>query len=66
MPDEEFLSKLGVAIEKGLIKVDEKMQTSREGVFAGGDVVNGGDTVVRAVSDGLKAAQAIDEYLKGR
>jgi len=66
VPDEEFLSKLGVAIEKGLIKVDEKMQTSREGVFAGGDVVNGGDTVVRAVSDGLKAAQAIDEYLKGR
>ncbi len=66
VPDEEFLSKLGVAVEKGLIKVDERMQTSREGVFAGGDVVNGGDTVVRAVSDGLKAAQAIDEYLKGR
>ncbi|HHF98707.1 MAG TPA: hypothetical protein ENL39_04390 [Candidatus Aerophobetes bacterium] len=49
---------------RGLIKVDQHYQTSRKGVFAGGDIVNGGGTVVRAVADGLHAAKAIDNYLK--
>jgi NADPH-dependent glutamate synthase beta subunit-like oxidoreductase len=38
--------------------------TSREGVFAGGDIVNGGDTVVQAVAEGKKAAEGIINYLK--
>ena len=37
--------------------------TSRPGVFAGGDVVTGPDLVATAVAAGLRAAQAIDEYL---
>ena len=41
----------------------ETFQTSREGVFAAGDCVNGGTTVVRAVADGRKAAQRIDAML---
>ncbi|MEZ0361095.1 MAG: NADPH-dependent glutamate synthase [Hydrogenobacter sp.] len=47
----------------GTVKVNEQFRTSIPGLFAGGDVVNGGDTVVRAVSHGRKAAKAIDEYL---
>ncbi|MFZ0454522.1 MAG: NADPH-dependent glutamate synthase [Ignavibacteriaceae bacterium] len=49
----------------GNIIVDEEtMKTSKEGVFAGGDIVTGGATVILAMGAGRKAAQAIDEYLK--
>lgn len=51
--------------ERGLILVDEETyMTSREGVFAGGDIVNGGDTVARAIGEGKKAAEGINNYLK--
>lgn len=52
----------------GLIKVTdpETGQTSREGVFAGGDGVTGPDLVVTAMVAGRKSAIAIDEYLKGK
>jgi glutamate synthase (NADPH) small chain len=49
----------------GNIIVNEAtMKTSKEGVFAGGDIVTGGATVILAMGAGRKAAQAIDEYLK--
>ncbi len=48
-----------------LIKIDrETGQTSRRGVFAGGDNVNGADLVVTALADGRRAAIAIDKYLR--
>jgi NADPH-dependent glutamate synthase beta subunit-like oxidoreductase len=34
--------------------------------FAGGDITNGGATVVQAIADGMKAAEAIREFLSGR
>jgi glutamate synthase (NADPH/NADH) small chain len=40
-------------------------QTSRPGVFAAGDIVNGGSTVVQAVAEGVQAAREIHEYLAG-
>ena len=36
-----------------------------EGIFAGGDVVNGGGTVVEAIAHGQRAATMIDRYLGG-
>ena len=42
----------------------ETMRTSKRGVFAGGDIVTGGATVILAMGAGRKAARAIDEYLK--
>jgi len=42
------------------------MATSREGVFAGGDVIGGSANVVQAIAGGRKAAIAIDKYLGGR
>ena len=39
------------------------MRTSKRGVFAGGDIVTGGATVILAMGAGRKAAKAIDEYL---
>ncbi len=41
------------------------LATSIEGVFAGGDVVNGGGTVIEAIAHGQQAAVAIDRYLEG-
>lgn len=50
--------------KKGCIEVDEKSgQTSREGVFAGGDVVSGAATVILAMGAGKKSAKAIDKYI---
>jgi glutamate synthase (NADPH) small chain len=49
----------------GNIVVDEStMETSKKGVFAGGDIVTGGATVILAMGAGRKAAAAIDSYLK--
>ncbi len=50
----------------GLVEVDEEtMQVKdRPGVFAGGDIVRGGGTVVEAVADGRRAAMAIVSQLK--
>jgi glutamate synthase (NADPH/NADH) small chain len=48
------------------IVVDDKQATTMEGVFAGGDIVRGGATVILAMGDGKVAAKGIDEYLKGR
>ncbi|MGC9318344.1 MAG: FAD-dependent oxidoreductase [Armatimonadota bacterium] len=52
--------------ERGLIATEGgSMRTSREGVYAGGDIVNGGDTVVQAVADGVRAADGIARFLRG-
>ena len=50
----------------GNIIADEAtMQTSKKGVFAGGDIVTGGATVILAMGAGRKAAAAINKYLNG-
>ncbi len=49
----------------GNILVDEtNMKTNKKGVFAGGDIVTGGATVILAMGAGRTAARAIDEYLQ--
>lgn len=50
----------------GGLKADDWGQTSREGVFAGGDAVSGAATVILAMGAGRKAASAIDKYLSAR
>jgi len=41
------------------------LATSQDGVFSGGDVNNGGSSVIEAIADGQRAAIAIDRYLGG-
>ncbi len=48
---------------KGTIVVNEGMQSALPMIFAGGDIVRGGATVILAMSDGRKAAKAMHEYL---
>ena len=49
--------------KKGTIVVNEGMQSALPMLFAGGDIVRGGATVILAMSDGRKAAKAMHEYL---
>ena len=46
----------------GLLLTDEVGHTTREGVFASGDVVTGAKTVVEAVANAKKVAKSIEEY----
>jgi glutamate synthase (NADPH/NADH) small chain len=51
--------------QRGYIEADaETLRTSKPGVFAGGDIVTGGATVILAMGAGRKAARAIDDYLR--
>ena len=47
---------------RGIIEVDENLKNI-EGVYAGGDAISGGATVIQALGEGRKAAKAINEYL---
>lgn len=49
----------------GNVEVEaQTMATSLEGIYAGGDAVRGGATVILAMGDGRRAARAMDNYLK--
>lgn len=50
---------------KNTIVVNEGMQTNIPTIFAGGDIVRGGATVILAMGDGRRAAAAMDKYLRG-
>jgi len=55
----------GVNTDGGLIQMQAgTLATSREAVFAGGDLVRGPSTVVAAVADGIQAAKEIDQLLQ--
>ena len=49
-----------------IVAAEENGQTSKEGVFAGGDAVSGAATVILAMGAGKAAAKGIDEYLSGK
>lgn len=51
---------------KGLVITDDNGLTTREGIFASGDVVLGAKTVVEAASYSKKVANAIDKYLQSK
>jgi NADPH-dependent glutamate synthase beta subunit-like oxidoreductase/2,4-dienoyl-CoA reductase-like NADH-dependent reductase (Old Yellow Enzyme family) len=59
LPGVELTANNLVAVRNG------SLATSRKGVFAGGDIINGGKMVVTAVADGTKAAEQINQFLKG-
>lgn len=50
---------------KNTIAVNDQMQSSRPEIFAGGDIVRGGATVIFAMGDGRRAAASMDEKLRG-
>ena len=50
--------------KRGTIVVNDQMQSSIPTLFAGGDIVRGGATVILAMADGRKAAKEMHEYLE--
>ncbi len=50
---------------RGYVAIDESGATSKEGVFAGGDIVTGSATVIQAMGAGRRAAESIHRYLTG-
>ena len=55
------------ANKKGCLVVDEStMQTTREGVYAGGDAVTGAATVILAMGAGRQASKSIDEFIQNK
>jgi glutamate synthase (NADPH/NADH) small chain len=57
----------GLKVSKwGTIEVNDNMQSSIPMIFAGGDIVRGGATVILAMGDGRKAAAAMDGYLRNK
>jgi NADH-quinone oxidoreductase subunit F len=66
-PEVESLSPAGIeTTPEGAIRADSvTLQTGRAGVFAGGDLATGPNTVVEAIAAGKRAALMIGRYLKG-
>ncbi len=55
---------LSIAKNGTVVVSRETMKTSKKGVFAGGDIITGGATVILAMGQAKTAAAAIDEYLR--
>lgn len=68
MPDiTSFQGSQGVSVNRdGTVTVSADLATSRQGIFAAGDVVLGPATVVTAIAQGNKVAVAVDAFLKGK
>jgi len=64
-PDVGYISYMDINVNRwGTLIINENtLETNRKGVFAGGDVVTGPNTVIAAIADGKKAAVMIDRYL---
>jgi glutamate synthase (NADPH/NADH) small chain len=57
---------LGIASDaRGFVAHDDRHMTNAEGVFVAGDMQSGPSLVVRAISDGLRTARAVLDYLDG-
>jgi glutamate synthase (NADPH/NADH) small chain len=54
---------LSVAKNGTVVVSQESMKTSKKGVFAAGDIITGGATVILAMGQAKLAAKAINEYL---
>lgn len=52
--------------KRGTVVTDETQKTSRQGIFAGGDLARGGATVILAMRDGKQAAAAIHDFLTAK
>ncbi len=51
---------------RGCLVVREDQMTTREGVYAGGDITTGAATVILAMGAGRQAAQSIDQFIRGK
>jgi glutamate synthase (NADPH/NADH) small chain len=63
--ENEFIKHKDLKVNpNGTINTNKNRETSISGIFAAGDVTNGGSTVIQAIAEGIEAAINIDKYLK--
>ncbi len=60
----DCVDKLGIKIENGRPVTDDNMMTTRRSVFAAGDLVTGPSFIGNALASGLRAAKAMDAFLR--
>jgi len=67
-PDSDCIAPMGLELTRsGTVRVDPAtLAASRPGVFAGGDLVSGPNTVIDAIAAGKKAAYFIDRHIRGK
>jgi len=68
-PDVAFLGRgheIELSTRGGTTVCEDTLATARPGVFAGGDVVSGADTVLNAMAAGKLAAEMIDKHVRGQ
>ena len=66
-PDHTYTPKNLMVNKNGMLQIDPlTLETSLEGIFAGGDVATGAGSVVKAIADGKTAAVSIDRYLRSQ
>jgi heterodisulfide reductase subunit A-like polyferredoxin len=65
--DANFTQSCGIATGHGIIITDQvTLETSMQGIFAGGDCISGPASVIQAVAAGKRAAESIDRYLNNK
>ena len=62
-PNTELARKIGLKMIGDFVKVDERMRTSRKGIFACGDITPGPRHLINAAAEGTLAGMAVSEYL---
>ena len=62
-PNTELARKIGLEMIGDFVKVDERMRTSRKGIFACGDIIPGPRHLINAAAEGALAGMAVSEYL---
>jgi glutamate synthase (NADPH/NADH) small chain len=67
-PEHEGLIKnLGIELDaRGNVKTDDNYRTSNDKIFAAGDMRSGQSLIVKAINEGRRAAEAVDNYLKNK
>ena len=63
LPDKQILSEAEIELDRDLINVDENRMTNRDGLFAGGDLIEARSYVCKAIQSGKVAAEKIERYI---
>ena len=62
-PDTELAREAGIEVAGGFVKIDDRMMTSKAGVFAGGEITGTERHLISAAAAGASAGMAVSEYL---
>ena len=62
-PDTELAREAGIEVAGGFVKIDDRMMTSRAGIFAGGEITGTERHLISAAAAGASAGMAVSEYL---